>query len=64
MGDMCNDKIEPNAKKLEAEQLFEIQIQLGIDFNEGKEAAVDRLLKMEDRDRQKMEECQEQQGSQ
>jgi hypothetical protein len=44
----------PAAKILEAEEIFEIQEALGLNFVEGKEVTVTRLVDLEDRDREKM----------
>jgi hypothetical protein len=42
------------AKRSEAEVILEIQTDLGLNFVEGKEATVERLIELEDRDRAKM----------
>jgi hypothetical protein len=54
----------PEAKILEAEEIFEIQEALGLNFVEGKDVTVTRLVDLEDRDREKMGRIEEVQGFQ
>jgi hypothetical protein len=52
------------AKRLEAEQILEIQTDLGLNFCEGKEVLLDQLVELEDRDRVKLGRLEETQGLQ
>jgi hypothetical protein len=55
---------DPGGKLLEAEKLVEIQKDLGVSFNPADQVPVDRLLKMEERDRVELAQCQEYHGPQ
>jgi hypothetical protein len=55
---------DPGGKIKEAEQLIEIQQELGVIFDTNKQASVDLLLKMEDRDRNELVQWQESNGCQ
>jgi hypothetical protein len=72
LGDDCLEDVDgyahnrkdPGAQLLEAEQILEIQSDLGLDFHEKKEATVTRLVELEERDRVKLLRSQENHGSQ
>jgi hypothetical protein len=55
---------DPTSKKVEAEEIYEIQAALGINFHEGKQKTVERLIELEDRDMEKLKENQENRGFQ
>ncbi|WJX67034.1 hypothetical protein P8452_51533 [Trifolium repens] len=54
----------PRAKRLEAEEILEIQNALGLNFVEDKETVLNQLVDLEDRDREKMIVREEVNGSQ
>jgi hypothetical protein len=53
--ELITNRKDPVSKRQEAEKILEIQSDLGITFHEDKNTTVDRLLVLEDRDREKLE---------
>ncbi|KAK2424052.1 hypothetical protein QL285_034450 [Trifolium repens] len=62
--ELMHDRNVPGSIRLEAEQILEILEVLGMKFNERKNATVERLIELEERDRAELENCQENQGLQ
>jgi hypothetical protein len=62
--DLVTGRNESGDLRSDAEQILEIQEALGLKFNEEKGVTVDRLVELEERDRAKLENCQENQGFQ
>jgi hypothetical protein len=55
---------DPGDKRSDAEHILEIQLDLGLNFIEEKEVTVDRLVGLEERDRENLARCQESHGFQ
>jgi hypothetical protein len=59
-----NNIREPVAKRLVAEQILAIQTDLGLTFQEDNNTTVNRLMELEDRDREQLARCQGEGGFQ
>jgi hypothetical protein len=59
-----NNRKESIAKLSEAEQIFQIQSELGLNFVEGEQQSVVRLMELEERDRKELNNHVEAQGFQ
>jgi hypothetical protein len=68
LGDTFGDEMEDvellEDNRSDAEHILEIQLDLGLSFKEGNEATVDRLVGLEERDRENLARCQESHGFQ
>jgi hypothetical protein len=70
LGDTFGDEMEDvelgrnvtEDNRSDAEHILEIQLDLGLSFKEGNEATVDRLVGLEERDRENLARCQESHG--
>jgi C4-type Zn-finger protein len=62
--DFVTNRNDSEAKRQEATLILEIQDDMGLNFVEGKEALVEHLVELEERDREKLARFEKSQGLQ